>query len=141
MSDDQLREPDEVPTMVDVTPRVGTPGEIRWFGAVAAIAQLALMAIGAWSLWTMGGGWWMGAIGALVWVAAHAMVFLVLVAPGSTLRLAFRERLLVNLLLGSVVLVASGFSGLWLPALVALSTIILCDALDQRRSRVPVADL
>lgn len=123
--------------MADETP---STKEIRWFAAVTAIGHIVLLVIGAVCVWDMGGGWWIGALGTIVYIGLHAGLFLVLLAPGSSRRLAFRERILVNLLWGSLVVIASGFSGLLLSAVAMISVIIACDALDERSHRARVRE-
>lgn len=110
-------------------------GGIRWFAAVLLLAQLGLLVLGAVSLWRIGGGWGLGAAVAGVFVVVAVVGWYFVMAPGSRFRLGFRERLVVNLLFGSAVLVATGLANLWLPALVALAMVVLTDALDERRLR------
>lgn len=119
----------------EMTPLPEPPqgGGIRWFAAVLLVAQLGLLVLGAVSLWRVGGGWWLGAAVAAAFVLLTVVGWYVVMAPGSPWRLGFRERLVVNLLFGSAVLVATGLANLWLPALVALATVVLTDALDERR--------
>ena len=45
----------------------GSPAtEVRWFGVVLLIGHLALLVIGAASLWRIAGGWWVGVLALLV---------------------------------------------------------------------------
>lgn len=110
--------------------------DLRWYAIVLFLGQLALLGIGAWSLWGIAGGWWLGAVAAGLFVVAFVFSWVLLLAPGSTRRLSFRERLTINLVVGPAVVVLASLAGLWLPALVALSVVIMCDALNERsRSR------
>ncbi|AQP47809.1 hypothetical protein BW730_10200 [Tessaracoccus aquimaris] len=118
----------------DVAEVAGPSSEIRWFGLVLLVGHLGLLAIGAVALWRIAGGWWVGAVAAAVFVAAYAAVWRFWLAPGSTRRLGYKERLTVNVVAGPAVIVLGSLSGLWLPALLATSVILLSDALNQRRS-------
>ncbi|MCC2593491.1 hypothetical protein LKO27_08730 [Tessaracoccus sp. OS52] len=106
--------------------------ELRWYAVVLFIGQLALVVIGALSLWRIAGGWWLGAVVAGVFVLAYCVSWLLLLAPGSPRRLGYKERLTLNLVLGPAVVVLASLASLWLPALVALSVAIMCDALNER---------
>lgn len=117
--------------MSETTP-ASEPG-IRWFALVLLVGHLALLGVGAWSLWDIAGGWWAGAVAAAVLVLLQGGLWVVWLAPGSSHRLGYKERLTVNLLLGTTLVVLAGLAGLWLPALMAASIVILCDALDQQR--------
>ena len=118
--------PDEVAEISDAA------SEIRWFGIVLLIGHLGLLVIGAASLWKIAGGWWVGALVALLFVLAYGAVWRFWLAPGSRRRLGYKERLTVNVVAGPAVVVLGSLAGLWLPALLAVSIILLCDALDQR---------
>lgn len=109
--------------------------EIRWYAIVLALGQLALLGLGSWSLWRIAGGWWLGAVAAALFAVGYALVWVLLLAPGSSRRLGYKERLTVNLVVGPAVIVLASLAALWLPALVALSVVIMCDALNER-SRV-----
>lgn len=111
----------------------GGPSEVRWFGLLLFIGHVALLVIGAVSLWRIAGGWWLGAVVAGVFAVAYALIWRFLLAPGSHARLGNRERLTLSLTLGPAVVVLGSLADLWLPALVAMSIVILADALDQRR--------
>ncbi len=128
---------DETPGITDITD-VEEPhrsGGVRWFAVVLLVGYLALLALGAWSLRTLLGD------GALSWGVTAAFVLLFAagwrtwLAAGSRRRLAFRERLTVHLIAGPVVVVLASLSGIWLPALLALSVIVMCDALNERDRR------
>lgn len=112
--------------------------ELRWYAIVLFLGQLALLGLGAWSLWRIAGGWWLGAVVAGVFVVAYAACWALLLAPGSTRRLNYKERLTVHCVLGPAIVVLASLAGLWLPALVALSVTIMCDALNEK-SRGSVA--
>lgn len=114
--------------MSDARERTG----VRWFGIVLFVGQVALAALGAVSLWRIGGGVWVGATAAAVFVVVFAAVWRLLLAPGSPSRLRYRERLTVTLVVGPVVIVVGSLAGLWLPALMATSVALLGDALDER---------
>lgn len=132
---------DEAPGVTDITD-TDVPhrtGGIRWFAVVLLVGYVALMALGAWSLWMIIGG------GAAAWGAAAAFVLLFALgwrtwlAAGSRSRLAFKERLTVHLIAGPVLVVLAGLANVWLPALLALSIVVMCDALNER-DRLPVVD-
>jgi len=106
--------------------------EVRWFGVVLLVGHLALTAIGAVALWRIGGGWWVGAAVAALFVLAYAALWRFLLAPGSRQRLGYRERLTIALVVGPAVLVLGALAALWLPALVAMSVVVLGDALNER---------
>lgn len=105
---------------------------MRWFGVVLLVGQLALLVLGAVSLWRIAGGWVVGAAAAAVFGAAYLALWRWLLAPGSPSRLRYRERLTVSLVVGPVVVVLGSLAGLWLPALMATSVTLLGDALDER---------
>lgn len=111
------------------------PGGIRWFAVVLLIAYVAMLAIGTGSLWFIAGG------GPASWIAASAFALLYLtgwriwLAPGSHRRLAFRERVTVHLVAGPLVVVLGSLAQVWLPAVVALSALVMCDALNERDRR------
>lgn len=123
-----------LPEVTEITePGASAPaGSIRWFGLVLFIGHLGLLVIGAVALWQIAGGWWVGAAAAALFVLVYAGLWRYLLAPGSLQRLGHRERLTVNLVAGPVVVVIASLAGLWLPALVALSVVVLCDALNSR---------
>lgn len=106
--------------------------EVRWFGVVLLLGHVALLALGAVSLWRIAGGWWVGALVAGCFALAYVALWRFWLAPGSRRRLGYKERLTVSLLLGPAVVVLGSLAGLWLPALLATSVVALCDALDQR---------
>lgn len=119
--------------MVDITDARATshPGAIRWFAVVLLIAYLALLAIGTGSVWVIAGG------GTASWIAApiFALVYLlgwrIWLAAGSTRRLTFKERATVHVVSGTIVVVLGSLAHLLLPAIVALSIVVMCDALDE----------
>lgn len=126
------------PTQPGPMPETDAPvTSVRWFGLVLLIGQVALLCLGAMSLWRIAGGWWIGALAAAVFLAAYAVVWRFWLAPGSGRRLRYRERLTLNLVLGPIVVVLGSLASLWLPALLATSVVLLCDALDQRTTIVP----
>ncbi|HMQ65975.1 MAG TPA: hypothetical protein PJ992_06765 [Arachnia sp.] len=106
--------------------------EVRWYGVVLLVGHLALTVIGAVALWRIAGGWWVGAAAAALFTLGYLALWRYLLAPGSRQRLAYRERLAIALVTGPAVLILGGLTDLWLPALVAMSVLILGDALDQR---------
>lgn len=105
--------------------------QIRWFGVVLLVGHLALLIIGALSLWRIAGGWWLGAVVAAVFALAYIFIWRYLLAPGAKTRLGFRERLTTSLVLGPAVVVLGALSHLWLPALIATSIVILGDSLNE----------
>ena len=106
--------------------------EVRWFGVVLLIGHLALIVIGAIALWRIAGGWWLGAAVAATFVLGYFALWRYLLAPGSTVRLGYKERLTVSLVVGPAVVVLAALAGLWVPALVATCVVVLGDALNER---------
>ena len=78
------------------------------------------------------GGWWLGAVAAGLFALGYLALWRFLLAPGSPSRLGYRERFTFALVAGPVVVVLGSLAGLWLPALMATSVVILGDALDER---------
>lgn len=116
----------------DVAEISGATGEIRWFGIVLLVGHLALLTIGAVSLWRIAGGWWVGAVAAAVFGLLYIGVWRFWLAPGSGRRMGYKERLTINVILGPLVVVLGSLAGLWLPALLAVSVVLLGDALNER---------
>lgn len=112
----------------------GSGVQIRWYALVQFIAQLAVLAIGCYSSWQLGGGLWAGALATAAFAVLYATMWVRWLAAGSRRRLSFRGRLVVVLASGALVVVLAGLAGVLLTAVVAVSIIILCDALDQRWS-------
>lgn len=110
----------------------GGPGEVRWFGVVLLVGHLALLVVGAASLWRISGGWWVGAVAAAIFTLGYGALWRYWLAPGSRQRLGYRERLAVTLVLGPAVVVLGSLAGLWLIALIATCVVILGDSLDER---------
>ncbi len=127
---------DEHPGMTD-SPDSADPsgGEIRWFGVVLLVAYLALLILGARSVWILLGAGTVAWILTGVFVVAYILGWRIWLVPGSPRRLPFKGRLLVHLVVGPVLVVLSALTGAWLPALVALSAAVMCDALDERDRR------
>ena len=111
------------------------PSTIRWFGVVFLIGHVALLLLGGLALWQIAGGWWLGAVAAASLAVLYIAVWRFWLAPGSRYRLGYRERLTMHLVLGPGVVVLTALTQLWLAALVALSVILLGDALDERSRR------
>ena len=107
-------------------------GGIRWFGVVLLVAYLALLILGVRSLWILLGTSWVAKILTGLFAAAYIFGWRWWLVPGSRQRLSFRGRLLVHLVAGPVLVVLSAVTGALLPALVALSAAVMCDALDER---------
>lgn len=126
--------PDPIPEVHpdEVSEVARTATEVRWFGVVLLVGHLALMAIGAVSLYRIAGGWWLGAAIAAALVLGYFALWRYLLAPGLTARLGYKERLTVSLVTGPAVVVVAALAGLWVPALVATCLMILGDALDER---------
>ncbi|MGO1383506.1 MAG: hypothetical protein ACTHWA_09125 [Arachnia sp.] len=124
-------------TDTEPTPR---PGGIRWFAVVLVLAYLALLIICTVSLSRIAGD------GITSWIAigVFSVVFILgwrwWLAAGSHLRLAFRERLTVHLVGGPILVVLGSLAGLWMPAIIALSVAVMCDALNERDRRPLVED-
>lgn len=108
--------------------------QIGWYAIVGFIGQLALMGLGAWSLWRITGGGWVAAAVAGVFVIAYFALWRIWLAPGSRRRVGFRERTTVMLILGPAVVALCTLGQVWLPALIALSAVLLCDSLAQRNA-------
>ncbi|MDO5677440.1 MAG: hypothetical protein Q4G35_08050 [Propionibacteriaceae bacterium] len=130
----QPRHPDAVPAVHpdEVSEVAQSATEVRWFGVVLFVGHVALMVMGAIALWRIAGGWWVGAAVALVFVLGYFALWRYLLAPGSNVRLGYKERLTVSLVVGPAVVVLASLAGLWIPALVATCIMILGDALDER---------
>ncbi len=134
--------PEEPSPVADITSSGSSSraGGIRWFAVVLLLAYLALLVIGTVSLWRIAGG------GPASWVAAavFALIFILgwrmWLAAGSHRRLAFRERVTVHLVGGPIVVVLASPAQIWLPAVIALSIVIMCDALNERDRR-PALDV
>ena len=125
----------EVPEMTPLPQgRAAQPGQLRWFAIGLLLGQVGLLVVGVAALWRIGEGWWLGAAVGLSFALVYLGLWYFLLAPGSRRRLAFRERLLIHLLVGTFVLVVGGLSDLWVLALVALSITLICDALDENRT-------
>ena len=107
-------------------------GDIRWYGVVLLVGHVALLVLGAVSLWRIAGGWWIGAAAAAVFVLAYAAGWRFWLAPGARGRLGYKERLTVTMVVGPAVVVLGSLAGLWLPALIATREVLLGDALNER---------
>ncbi len=107
-------------------------GDIRWYGVVLLVGHVALLVLGAVSLWRIAGGWWIGAAAAAVFVLAYAAGWRFWLAQGTRGRLGYKERLTVTMVVGRAVVLLSSLAGLWLPALIATSVVLLGDALNER---------
>lgn len=132
---------DALPGVTDISDSdapSGPPG-IRWFAVVLLLAYIALLGIGAISLWRIAGG------GLPSWIAAGVFTVLFILGwrlwlkPRSTRRLAFRERTTVHLVGGPIVIILASLAQVWLPAIMALSIIVMCDALNERDRRPDMA--
>ncbi|RRD51404.1 hypothetical protein [Arachnia propionica] len=106
-----------------------TEGQISWFSIVLLAGHGLLAGVGAWSLWVIGGGWWLGLVAAILFVLAYAVVWRLWLAPAGRLRLGYKERLVVHLTLGPAVVVLAVLANAWLIALVGVSLVLLGDAL------------
>ena len=131
---------EDLPGVTDITDSEEAPrtGGIRWYGVVLLVAYVALLGLGCWSLWLIAGGQLVAGIAAAVFAVAYILGWRVWLAPGSHRRLAFKERLTVHLIAGPVVVVLGSLAGVWLPTLVALSAVVMCDALNERDRRPAV---
>lgn len=108
------------------------PARIRWYAVVSLVGHLLLLGTGAFALWRISGGGWLGAIVALVFAVAYFTMWRVWLAPGSHRRLGTRERFTLTIILVPVVIVLTALAQVWMPALVAGSFILLGDALNDR---------
>ncbi|MDO5082259.1 MAG: hypothetical protein Q4D89_02505 [Arachnia propionica] len=113
-----------------------TEGHISWFSVVMLAGHALLAGVGAWSLWVIGGGLWLGLGAAVLQLAAYALVWRRWLAPASRHRLGYKERLVVHLTLGPAVVVLATLTNVWLIALVGISLVLLGDALA-RGTRPP----
>ena len=132
---------EELPGVTDITDddETARPGGIRWFGVVLLLGHLALLVIGSISLWRIAGGGMASWIASAVFALVFVLGWWLWLAPGSNRRLAFRERLTVHLVGGPIVVVLASLAYVWLPAIIALSVVIMCDALNER-DRSPAVD-
>ncbi|MGV8845720.1 hypothetical protein [Tessaracoccus sp.] len=128
---------EDLPGVTDITDSAPPPrtGGIRWFAVVLLVGYLALLAIGAGSIWVIAGQGVAGWIAAIVFVLLYATAWRIWLAAGAHRRLAFKERVTVHLVAGPVVVVLGSLAHVWLPALLALSMVVMCDALDRRDHR------
>lgn len=104
---------------------------VQWYAVVQFLAHLGVLAIGCYSLWQMGGGWWLGALAGAVFAVVYGSIWATWLVAGSARRQSYRGRLLTVLLSGTMIVVLAGFADVWLPAVVAVSVIVLCDALGE----------
>ena len=120
--------------MTDITSDEGPsrPGGIRWFAVVLLLGYLALVGIGMVSISRIAGDGLAAPIAMGVFVVIFLLGWRWWLAAGSARRLAFRERVTVNLVGGSIVVVLASPAHLWLPALIALSVVVMCDSLNER---------
>lgn len=116
----------------DATASPGRPSAIRWYAVVLGIAYLALLALGTWSMWQIAGGWWLGAVAGLIFAIGFIVVWALWLVPGSSRRLGHRERFTVHLVGGTLVVVLAAIAAIWIPALVTVSVLIMCDALNEQ---------
>ncbi len=133
---------EQPPEVTDITGDDQPPrqGDIRWFAVVLLLAYLALLVIGAVSLWRVAGGGLASWVAVAVFVVIFVLGWRQWLAPGSRRRLAFRERVTVHLVGGPIIVVLASLAQIWLPAVVAVSVAIMCDALNERDRRVGVDD-
>ena len=106
--------------------------EVRWFAVVSLVGHVGLLALGAWALWRISGGWWLGAATAPVFAVAYAAMWRFLLAPGSRRRLGQRERFTLTLVVVPLVVVLAALGEIWLPALIMGSFVLLGDSLNER---------
>ncbi|NLE96455.1 MAG: hypothetical protein GX596_00495 [Propionibacterium sp.] len=105
--------------------------QVRWFAVVSLVGHLGLVGLGAWSLWVISGGWWLGAVTAPVFVLLYAAMWRFWLAPGSRRRLGYRERFTATIVVVPLVVVLAALGEVWLPAVVAGSFVLLGDALNR----------
>ncbi len=131
---------EELPGVTDITDneQAPRPAGIRWFAVVLLLAYLALLVIGSISLWRIAGGGPASGIASGVFALIFILGWRQWLAAGSQARLAFRERLTVHLVGGPIVVVLASLASVWLPAIIALSVVVMCDALNERDRRPPV---
>jgi hypothetical protein len=99
---------------------------------VALVGHVALLGLGAWALWRISGGWWLGAATGGLFAISYAAMWRFLLAPGSRRRLGQRERFTVTLVVVPLVVVLAALGDIWLPALIAGSFVLLGDSLNER---------
>lgn len=107
---------------------------IRWYALVQFIAHLGVLALGGVALWRLSGTWWSAALAVVVFAVCYTTMWARWLAAGSRSRLGFRGRLLVVLVSGALVVTIAGLTGMLPTAVIAVSMIILCDALDRNGS-------
>ncbi len=107
---------------------------ISWFAIVLLAGHALLAGIGAWSLWVISAGLWLGLAAAVVFVIAYAFVWRRWVAPASPARLGYKERVGLHLILGPAIVVLATFSSTWLIGIVGVSLTLLGDALGRNRA-------
>lgn len=131
---------DPMPGVTDISDSETPPpsGTIRWFAVVLLLAYLALLVIGGISLWRIAGGGPASWLAAGVFAVGFLIVWRLWLAIGSRRRLAFRERLTVHLVGGPIIVVLASLAGVWLPAIITLSIVLMCDALNERDRHVAV---
>ncbi len=133
---------DELPGVTDITDSETPPesGGIRWFAVVLLLAYVALLVIGIISLWRIAGGGFASWLAAGVFAVLFILGWRVWLAAGSKRRLAFRERLTAHLVAGPIVVVLASLAHIWLPAIIALIVVVMCDALNERDRHPAVGD-
>lgn len=104
---------------------------IRWYALVLSVAQIALLLLGSWSMWIIAGGWWLGIVAAALFAGVWLGIWAILLVPGSSRRLTHKDRFTVQLVGGTIIVVIASLAGPWIPALVATSMAIMCDALNE----------
>ena len=107
---------------------------VRWFAVVLLLGYICLLAIGATSLWRIAGGGWPSWLASGVFIVMFVLGWGRWLKPGARHRLAFRERTTTHLVGGPIIIVLASLAHLWLPAIVALSVVVMCDALNGRGS-------
>lgn len=101
------RRPEDPPILLD------------WSTVVMFVCELAWLGLLGFAGWRLGGGWWLGAAEAVVFVGIFVALWARWMAPRSRHRLDFENRQLLLLLLGSAITILSAAAGSVISAAVA----------------------
>lgn len=103
--------PDEPPILHD------------WSSVLLFACELTWLGLLGYSGWRLGGGWWLGFVGAVVLVSGFIAFWARWMAPKSPTRLDFENRQLALIVIGSTITIISAAAGPWLVG--GLSSILL----------------
>lgn len=105
---------------------------IRWYSVTLFLGHLGLLACALWSLWHLAGSDWLAGVLCVFTLLGYTVVWRRWIAPASRQRLDYPQRLAVNVVLGSAIVIVASPVSVWLPALVAASVVLLSDSLAAR---------